>query len=66
VDVLDVLAAAYAEAGRFPDAVATARKALDLATRRKAAAVADALRKRIALYEAGKPLHPPPPKGATR
>jgi Flp pilus assembly protein TadD len=66
VDVLDVLAAAYAEAGRFPDALATARKALDLATRHKAIAVADVLRKRIALYEAGKPLHPPPPKGATR
>ena len=41
-------------------------KALDLATRHKAIAVADVLRKRIALYEAGKPLHPPPPKGATR
>jgi tetratricopeptide (TPR) repeat protein len=59
-DVLDVLAAAYAEAGRFPEALGTARKALDLAARQKAASMADVLRTRIALYEAGKPLHEPP------
>ena len=60
-DVLDALAAAYAEAGRFPEALGTARKALDLATRQQAQAMADVLRTRIALYEAGKPFHQPPP-----
>ena len=33
-DILDTLAAAYAEAGRFPEALATARNALELATRK--------------------------------
>ena len=61
-DVLDVLAAAYAEAGRFPDALTTARKALDLARRQKAYALADVLRTRIVLYEAGKPFHQAPPR----
>jgi tetratricopeptide (TPR) repeat protein len=60
-EVLDTLAAAYAEAGRFAEALSTARKALDLATRQKARAMADILRTRIALYEAGKPFHEPPP-----
>ncbi len=54
-DVLDTLAAAYAEAGRFPEAMTIARKALDLAARQKKQAVVEALRARIALYEAGKP-----------
>jgi tetratricopeptide (TPR) repeat protein len=62
VEVLDVLAAAYAEAGRFPDALSTARKALELATQQKAQAWAQVLRTRIALYEAGKPFHLAPPK----
>jgi tetratricopeptide (TPR) repeat protein len=59
-DVLDTLAAAYAEAGRFAEALSTARKALDLATRQKDRAMADLLRTRIALYEVGKPFHEPP------
>jgi tetratricopeptide (TPR) repeat protein len=62
VDVLDALAAAYAEAGHFPDALTTARKALDLATRQKARAWMDVLRTRIVLYEAGKPYHQVPPR----
>jgi tetratricopeptide (TPR) repeat protein len=61
-DVLGTLAAAYAEAGRFPEALAAARKALDLATRQKSPASADVLRKQIALYEAGKPFHEALPK----
>jgi tetratricopeptide (TPR) repeat protein len=61
VDVLDALGAAYAEAGRFPDALTTAHKALDLATRQKARAWVDVLQTRIALYEAGKPYHQTPP-----
>ncbi len=62
VDVLDTLAAAYAEAGRFADALTTARKALDLATRQNAPALVDLLRTQISLYEAGKPFHQAPPK----
>jgi tetratricopeptide (TPR) repeat protein len=59
--VLDTLAAAYAEAGRFPEASATARRALALATQEKDAAAAGKLRRRLALYEAGKSYHEPPP-----
>jgi tetratricopeptide (TPR) repeat protein len=55
VDFGDTLATAYAEAGRFPDALATARKALRVAEQQHNRALADALRSRIALYEAGKP-----------
>ena len=58
-DVLNTLAAAYAEAGRFPEALAAARKALYLATRQNNPALADAVRARILLYEAGKPYHQP-------
>jgi tetratricopeptide (TPR) repeat protein len=68
-DVLDTLAAALAEAGRFPEALATARKALDLAAKQNNRSLAGGLRTRIALYEAGKPYRqppsasvPPPPK----
>jgi tetratricopeptide (TPR) repeat protein len=63
-DVLDVLAAAYAEAGRFTEALATARKALELTRQQNNRALADTLRARIALYEAGKPFHQPLPASA--
>lgn len=63
--VLDYLAAAYAEAAWFPEALATARKALQLATEQKDTAFANVLRTRIALYEAGKPFHQPPPPAAS-
>ena len=55
----DALAAAYAAAGRFPEALAAGRKALELAWQQNNQALADALRARIALYEAGKPYHQP-------
>ena len=55
--VLDTLAAAYAEAGRFPRAVETAEKALELAARQDKAALAASLRARIKLYRAGSPYH---------
>jgi tetratricopeptide (TPR) repeat protein len=61
-EVLDTLAAAYAEAGRFPDALATARRALELAQRQNNRASVDALKGRIALYEVGKPYCLAPPK----
>ena len=54
---LDTLGAAYAEAGRFPEAVTAAQRALAIATQRDDRKLAAAVRSRIALYEAGKPYH---------
>ena len=55
--VLGTLAAAYAEAGRFPEAVATAQRALQLAGTQSNTALADALRSQLKLYQAGLPFH---------
>jgi tetratricopeptide (TPR) repeat protein len=65
-DVLDALAAAYAEARWFPEAVAAARKARELAARENDRTLAAAVQARLALYEAGKPYHQPslPPHGS--
>ncbi len=52
---LDSLAAAYAEAGRFPDAVLTASKALDLAKQQNNQQLSRALNARIVLYQARTP-----------
>ena len=49
------LAAAYAEVGLFPEAVATAERALRLATAQGKAARAERLRAQVALYQAGAP-----------
>jgi protein O-mannosyl-transferase len=57
--VLDTLAAAYAESGRFPDAVQTARKALDLAKQQGKTALAESIQARIRLYESATPLREP-------
>jgi tetratricopeptide (TPR) repeat protein len=53
--VLDALAAAYAEARRFPDAVRTAERALDLARQQGNPALAVAVDARLASYRAGAP-----------
>ncbi len=53
--VLDTLAAAYAAAARFPEAVATACKAQDLARQQENKDLDHALQARIARYESGKP-----------
>ncbi len=55
--VLGTLAAAYAEAGRFSEAVQTARKALDLATEQNKPSLAESLKAKIRLYEAGTPSY---------
>jgi protein O-mannosyl-transferase len=55
--ILGTLAAAYAEAGRFTDAVATAQQALQLATAQSNAALANAFEQHIKLYRAGLPFH---------
>jgi len=52
-DLLDTLAAAYAEAGRFQDALGTARRALE--TTERGSELAESITRRIALYEAGRP-----------
>jgi tetratricopeptide (TPR) repeat protein len=55
--VLGTLAAAYAEAGRFPEAVETAQRALQLAGTQSNTALADDLRSQMKLYQAGLPFH---------
>jgi spermidine synthase len=57
VNQLDTLAAAYAAAGRFDDAVRTARQALSRAG--PASAQAMALQDRLARYEAGGDVREP-------
>jgi len=52
---LDVLAMAYAEAGRFPEAQAAARKALDLASANTLTNLAAALRQHWQLFQSGLP-----------
>jgi tetratricopeptide (TPR) repeat protein len=54
--ILAALAAAYAEVGRFPDAMTTAQKALALATAQTNIAVVNALRAQIGFYEADTPF----------
>jgi tetratricopeptide (TPR) repeat protein len=58
-DVLDTLAAAYAEFGWFPEAAAAEGKALELATQQHAQPLTDALRVRMALYQARRPFRQP-------
>jgi Flp pilus assembly protein TadD len=54
--IITILAAAYAEAGRFPEAVTTARQALQLAAIQTNTAVVNALRAQIGFYEADTPF----------
>lgn len=54
-DLLDTLAAAYAEAGRFDEALTSARRALVLANAAERAELAAALESRIARYASGAP-----------
>ena len=52
---LDTLAAAYAEVGRFPEAIAAARKALDVAAQQHRGRLMEGLNTRIKLYESQQP-----------
>jgi hypothetical protein len=47
------LAAAYAEAGRFDDAIKTAQRSLELASQEGQNARAEAIRKQIQFYQSG-------------
>ncbi len=55
-DLMDTLAAAYAEAGRFADAAQAGRVALELA---KGTEAADEISERVARYGMGKPYRQP-------
>jgi tetratricopeptide (TPR) repeat protein len=55
-NVLRTLAAAYAEAGRFPEAVQTAGQALQIATAGSQNAWVKVLHSDIGLYQSGQPL----------
>jgi protein O-mannosyl-transferase len=55
--ILHTLAAAYAEAGRFDEAMQTARRAMRLASRADNNAVYNAIRDELPLYELGLPYH---------
>jgi protein O-mannosyl-transferase len=59
-DVLNTLAAAYAAAGRFTEAVETARKAMTIAAEQKQPALAESIQTKLALYEAGTPFRESP------
>jgi tetratricopeptide (TPR) repeat protein len=58
-DYVDTLAAAYAEAGQFPEAVEAAERALALAVAQDKPFVED-IRARLNLYRQGSPYHQPP------
>jgi hypothetical protein len=55
------LDAAYAEAGRFAEAVATAAKVREMALAAGQSEIAQRAEERLALYRAGKPYRSPAP-----
>jgi tetratricopeptide (TPR) repeat protein len=57
--ILNTLAAAFAEAGRFSEAVETAQRALRLAEAQSNAGLAGQLQFEMKLYQAGSPFHSP-------
>jgi tetratricopeptide (TPR) repeat protein len=63
--MLATLAAAYAEAGQFTQAVTTAQRAIALARAGGDARLATMFEQLLRLYQAGKPYHMPAP-GAPR
>jgi protein O-mannosyl-transferase len=57
VDILDTLAAAYAEAGRFDDAIRSAQKAIELAQAAGQKDPVAQLNRELKLYQTGHPFH---------
>jgi len=57
--IYKVLAAAYAENGRFADAVETAQRGAELATSQGNPGLAAELQSNVALYQSGRPLRDP-------
>jgi hypothetical protein len=58
--ILDTLAAACAEAGRFGEAVETAKRALNLSATQNNQPLADAIQTRLKLYETHSPYREKP------
>ena len=58
-EILDTLGAAYAETGDYSRALESVRRALKMAELTNNKELCNSLRKEIALYESGKPLHDP-------
>lgn len=56
-----ILAAAYAETGQFPQAIATVQRAMQLAATQNNTALLAALQSQLKLYQAGSPLRDPAP-----
>jgi protein O-mannosyl-transferase len=54
--IFDTLAAAYAEAGRYGEAVDTAQKAIDLARQQRNAPLVESIQARLRLYQTKKPF----------
>jgi hypothetical protein len=54
---LDALAAAYAEDGRFDDAIRVAQKAIELENAAGQQELAQRIQERLKLYRAGQPFH---------
>jgi len=59
-EILDTLAAAYAEAGRFPEAIETARQALDLSATQNKKPLAEVIQNQLKLFEVNVPYHEKP------
>ncbi len=59
-DYFDTLAAAQAEAGRFSQAISSARKAISTARSNNQHDLAKTIEARLALYQRGQPYHEPP------
>jgi carotenoid cleavage dioxygenase-like enzyme len=63
--LIGTLAAAYAEAGQFKEASATAQRARDLARAAGQSEVAEKNRQLLELYQSGRPYRQPPPASGT-
>ena len=57
--LLSTLAAAYAEAGRFPEAVDTQQKVCELAAAQEPGAASERFQRRLELYRSGQAYHEP-------
>jgi tetratricopeptide (TPR) repeat protein len=59
-EILDTLAAAYAEDGNFPEAVATAQRAVDLSAAQNKKNLAEIIQNQLKLFEINAPFHEKP------
>jgi hypothetical protein len=58
--ILDTLSAAYAEAGRFPNAIEVEQQAIAVATQQGKTALTSTLQAHLTRYESHAPLREPP------